>query len=46
MRTIDAGNDVAVQFNMPYDVAVEPGPDGRVFVADTFNHRIVVFLKI
>ena len=33
------------QLNYPYGVAVEPGPDGRLWVADANNHRVLVFLK-
>ena len=33
------------QLNSPYDVYVEPGPLGRLYVADSGNHRIEVFLK-
>ena len=33
------------QFNHPRSVAVEPGLDGRIYVADGFNHRVQVFSK-
>ena len=36
------GND---QFNAPIGVAVEPGEGGRVWVADTENHRVQVLSK-
>jgi len=37
------GATTGIEFNRPEDVAV--GPDGRVYVADTGNHRIQVFDK-
>ena len=33
------------QFSTPNVVCVEPGPRGRVFVADTMNHRVQVLKK-
>ena len=37
------GND---QFHMPYGVCVEPGPEGRLYVADYRNHRVQVLTKM
>ncbi len=39
--TVDSGNAPGGTFNEPWGIAV--GADGRVYVADTWNHRIQVF---
>lgn len=39
--TVDSGNAPGGTFNEPWGIAV--GPDGSVYVADTWNHRIQKF---
>jgi uncharacterized protein (TIGR03663 family) len=39
--SVDAGNAPGGTFNEPWGIAV--GPDGSVYVADTWNHRIQKF---
>lgn len=39
--TVDSGNAPGGTFNEPWGIAV--GPDGAVYVADTWNHRIQKF---
>ena len=41
-RQAGMGND---RFNNPWGVCVEPGPDGRLYVADTSNRRVQVLNK-
>jgi len=43
LRTIELGGNN--QFNSPCHVAVEPGEDGHLYVADSWNHRVQVVTK-
>ena len=45
VRTIGENGEGNGQFRSPTGVAVEPGPEGRLYVADNSNQRVQVLTK-
>jgi DNA-binding beta-propeller fold protein YncE len=41
LLNVGEGGDGAGEFGLPAGIAI--GPDGRIYVADPFNHRVQIF---